>query len=77
MVLSSAAADGIGPEPLIQAYSGAADRTAIDAILAAHAGFSSPALAPAPPGLEALAAAKLRLGRAAVRWLERRQAGLA
>jgi thiamine kinase-like enzyme len=76
MVLSSAAADGIDPEPVVRTYSGAADRTAIDAILAAHAGFLlAGALAPAPPGLEAIAAAKRRLGRGAVRWLERRQTG--
>jgi hypothetical protein len=74
IVLSSAAADGIDPEPFIRTYASAADRTAIDAILVAHAGFLlAGGLAPAPPGLEAITAAKRRLGRGAVRWLERRR----
>ena len=78
MVLSSAAADGIDPEPFIRTYARMADRTAIDAILAAHAGFLlAGGLAPATPGLEAITAAKRRLGRGAVRWLERRRASAA
>ena len=47
---------------------------AVDAILAVHAGFLlAGGLLPVPPGLEAIAAAKRRLGRGAVEWLERRR----
>jgi len=74
MLLSSAAADGIDPEPFLQTYAAAADPFAVDAILAAHAGFLlAGGLLPIPPGLEAIAAAKCRLGRGAVAWLERRR----
>jgi len=46
----------------------------VDAILTAHAGFLlAGGLLPVPPGLEAIAAAKYRLGRGAVEWLERRR----
>jgi hypothetical protein len=41
--------------------------------LAAHAGYLlGGGLAPSPPGLEAIAEAKLRLGRGALDWLRRR-----
>jgi hypothetical protein len=74
MLLSSAAADGIDPEPFLAGYAAAADPFAVDAILAAHAGFLlAGGLLPVPPGLEAIAAAKSRLGRGAVDWLERRR----
>jgi Ser/Thr protein kinase RdoA (MazF antagonist) len=74
MLLSSAAADGIDPEPFLQTYAAAADPFAVDAILAAHAGFLlAGGLLPVPSGLEAIAAAKCRLGHGAVAWLERRR----
>ena len=46
---------------------------AVDAILAAHAGFLlRGGVSPKPPGLEAIAAIDLRLGLAALSWLHRR-----
>lgn len=73
-VLSSAAADGIDPEPYLPASS--YDPAELDAILTAHAGFClAGAVAPMPPGLEAIAAEKLRLGSGAVRWLRHRISG--
>jgi Ser/Thr protein kinase RdoA (MazF antagonist) len=73
-VLISAAADGIDPEPALRHCAAAPD--AVTAVLAAHAGFMfAGALSPAPPGLEAIAAAKLRLGLGGVRWLRRRVSG--
>jgi len=74
MLLSSAAADGIDPEPILATYAAAADPVAVDAILAAHAGFLlAGGLLSVSPGLEPIAAAKCRLGRGAVDWLERRR----
>jgi aminoglycoside phosphotransferase (APT) family kinase protein len=75
-LLSSAAADGIDPEPYLRAAPNEADRSGIDAILAAHGGFLlAGGLSPAPSGLEAIAAAKLQLGLGAVGWLEHRLTG--
>ena len=73
MLLSSAAADGIDPEPYLRTYAVGADPARVDAILAAHAGFLlAGGLASGPAGLDAIAAAKCRLGRGAVDWLQRR-----
>jgi hypothetical protein len=73
MLLSSAAADGIDPEPHLRTYAAAAEPAMVDAILAAHAGFLlAGGLVSAPTGLDAIAAAKCRLGRDAVDWLQRR-----
>jgi hypothetical protein len=80
IVLSSAATDGINPEPVLRNYAANADldEAAIDAVPAAHAGFLlSGALSPTPPGLAAIAAAKLHLGLGAVIWLQRRLASRA
>jgi hypothetical protein len=71
----SAAADGIDPEPLLHGRYAAvgADEPTVTGILAALAGFMvAGGLPPAPAGLEAIAAAKLRLGRGALGWLRRR-----
>jgi hypothetical protein len=69
-LLSSAAADGIDPEPYLVGNFPSED---LDAILTAHAGFLlAGGLAPMPPGLEAIAAEKLRLGLGAIHWLRRR-----
>ncbi|HEX6873962.1 MAG TPA: aminoglycoside phosphotransferase family protein [Micromonosporaceae bacterium] len=76
-LLSSAAADGLDPEPYV------VDRprqvqSCLDAILAAHAGFLlSGGLSVVPPGLEAIPKAKLRLGIGALSWLRRRMASRA
>jgi aminoglycoside phosphotransferase (APT) family kinase protein len=75
IVLSSAAADGIDPEPILGNHAETADLKpgTIDAILAAHAGFLlNGGLSPAPPGLEPVIEAKLRLGHGAVNWLQQR-----
>jgi Ser/Thr protein kinase RdoA (MazF antagonist) len=72
-VLSSAAADGIDPEPVLAAHPTGAPPEAVDAVLAAHCGFLlDGGLSGSTPGLEAIAAAKLRLGLGAVAWLRRR-----
>ena len=71
-ILSSAAADGIDPEPVLAART-ASEQTSIDAILAAHAGFLlAGGLSEAPPGLEAIPKAKLHLGAGALQWLRSR-----
>jgi len=75
VLLSCAAGDGIDPEPLLAFHAPGAEqeRAAVTAILAAHAGFLlAGGLAPAPPGLEAIAAAKLSLARGALSWLRSR-----
>lgn len=75
MVLSSAAADRIDPEPILagQPLTSGVEPHVIDAVLAAHAGFClAGELCPAPPGLEPIVDAKLRLGRGTVEWLARR-----
>jgi hypothetical protein len=75
LLLSSAAASGIDPEPILARQPQAAGikpRT-IDAVLGAHAGFClAGALLPAPPGLEPITEAKLGLGQAAITWLAQR-----
>jgi hypothetical protein len=78
LLLSSAASAGVDPEPILARQPLAADiePPAIDAVLAAHAGFClAGALLPAAPGLEPITEAKLSLGRATVEWLARRTAG--
>jgi hypothetical protein len=74
MVLASAAADGIDPEPLLRAQ---ADLQAevrgadVTGVLAAMTGFwLAGALEPIPADLAPIAAAKLHLGRGALRWLQ-------
>jgi hypothetical protein len=75
IVLSTAAADGIDPEPILRQdplTAGTAPHT-IDAVLAALAGFSANgALHPPVPGLEPITAAKRTLSRTAVAWLHHR-----
>jgi Ser/Thr protein kinase RdoA (MazF antagonist) len=69
-VLSSAAADGLDPEPFLP---GTAEPATIDAILAAHTGFLlAGGLSPPTPGLEAITAAKLHLAQGALTWLHHR-----
>jgi aminoglycoside phosphotransferase (APT) family kinase protein len=78
IVLASAAADGIDPEPLLCDPAGTAEPepAAVDAVLAAHAGFLlGGGLSAAPAGLEPIVEAKLRLGLGAVSWLRHRLAG--
>lgn len=78
LLLSSAAADGIDPEPILARQPLAAGiwLHVIDAVLAAHAGFClSGTLAPAPPGLAPIIEAKLGLARATIGWLARRVSG--
>jgi hypothetical protein len=75
LLLSSAAASGIDPEPILTSQPQAAgiEPRTIDAVLAAHTGFClAGALLPAPPGLEPIIEAKLSLGQAAITWLTRR-----
>jgi hypothetical protein len=75
MLLASAAADGIDPEPYLATApaTAAANPAELTGVLAAHAGFClAGALLPAEPGLEPIYAAKLELGTAALRWLRRR-----
>lgn len=77
LLLSSAASSGIDPEPILAREPLAADihPRAIDAVLAAHAGFCvAGALVPAPPELEPIIEAKLSLGLATINWLARRTA---
>jgi len=72
-LLSSAAADGLDPESVLASRAVPGTRDDLDAILAAHAGFLVlGGLSAMPPGLEAIATAKLRLGLGALAWLERR-----
>jgi hypothetical protein len=80
MVLASAAADGIDPEPLLRAQADVladvqADMRAADVtgVLAALTGFwLAGAVEPIPADLAPIAAAKLHLGRGALRWLQSR-----
>jgi Ser/Thr protein kinase RdoA (MazF antagonist) len=75
LVLASAAADGIDPDPILrrQALTADVEPRVIDAVVAAFAGFClAGGLAPAPAGLQAIVDAKLRLGRASLGWLVRR-----
>jgi Ser/Thr protein kinase RdoA (MazF antagonist) len=74
---SSAAAAGIDPEQLLaeSPVAAAAGPRAVDAILAAHAGFCvAGSLYEGPPELAPVIAAKAELGTAAVAWLRRRLA---
>jgi Ser/Thr protein kinase RdoA (MazF antagonist) len=75
MLLSSAAADGIDPEPLVQTHPVTADvePEIIDAVLAAYAGFwMAGGLTTLPAEFQPIADYKLRLGLGAIRWLDRR-----
>jgi hypothetical protein len=75
MLLASAVADGIDPEPFLLASWPTADVSphAIDGLLAAHAGSClNVALRPPEPGLEPIYSAKRVLGEAALAWLRRR-----
>jgi aminoglycoside phosphotransferase (APT) family kinase protein len=77
IVLSSAAADGIDPEPLLRGPAATAEPepAAVDAVLAAPAGFLlDGGLSPAPSGLAPIFEAKLHLGLGAVNWLQQRLA---
>lgn len=72
VLLSSVAADRLDPEPILRAHAvlSAIPRGTIDSILAAHAGFLlNGAVSATPPGLEAIAAAKLHIGLGALAWL--------
>jgi hypothetical protein len=76
-VLSSAAADGLDPEPIASDLADRFTPDSVDAVLAAHAGFClAGGVFPAPPGLQPIVETKLRLGLATVDWLRRRRAGL-
>lgn len=69
-VLTSAAADGIDPEPFVPAQLSPKDVTGV---LAALTGFwLGDVVRGAQPGLEPIAAAKLELGRGGLGWLRRR-----
>jgi aminoglycoside phosphotransferase (APT) family kinase protein len=75
LLLSTAAASGIDPDPILasQPLTAHIEPHTIDAVLAAHAGFCLVgALLPAPPGLEPITDAKLALGRSATKWLQQR-----
>ncbi len=75
MLLSSAAASAIDAEPILrkQPLAAGTEPHTIDAVLAAHAGFClAGALSPPPPGLQPVADAKIRIGRAAIEGLARR-----
>ncbi|HVQ93508.1 MAG TPA: phosphotransferase [Mycobacteriales bacterium] len=75
ITLSSAAAGGVDPEPLMREHQTGrgVDPLAVTAVLAAHAGFCvAGALTPPTPGLEPITAAKQHLGHGALAWLEQR-----
>src|SRR5262249_15080126 len=74
-VLASAGDAGIDLDPLLagQSVTAGAEPGALDAVLAALTGFwLAGGLAELPPALKPIAAAKLRLGRGALSWLQRR-----
>src|SRR5580704_13970008 len=78
MVLASAAADGLDPDPVLrtQPVTTAVDEADVTGVLAALTGFwLAGALNSMPPGLGPIAAAKLHLGRGALWWLQRRLPG--
>lgn len=78
LLLASAVADGVDPEPFLATSlpTAHADPLAIDGLIAAQAGFClRDALRPPEPGLEPIHAAKLELGLAALTWLARRLGG--
>lgn len=74
VLLSSAAADGIDPEPFaIDGINGMNGMNGLDGILAANAGFLlAGGLSEPWPGLEAITTMKLHLGTGALTWLQRR-----
>jgi hypothetical protein len=74
-VLASAGDSGIDLEELLasQSVTAGAEPGALDAVLAGLTGFwLAGGLAELPPALKPIAAAKLRLGRSALSWLQRR-----
>jgi hypothetical protein len=78
LLLASAVADGIDPEPFLAAspLTAGVDSRTIDGLIAAQAGFClAGAMYPPQPGLEPILAAKLDLGLAALTWLARRLEG--
>lgn len=78
MVLSTAAWHGIDPEPYVEAHplTARVDVQAVDAVLAAHAGFClRGGLGPVPEGLEPIRDYKLGVGLATLNWLKRRLDG--
>jgi hypothetical protein len=78
IVLASGAADGLDPDPVLRAQpvATAVDDADVTGVLAALTGFwLAGALDSMPPGLGPIAAAKLHLGRGALRWLRRRWPG--
>jgi hypothetical protein len=75
MVLASAAADGIDPEPILPACNALAStgQASVDAVLTALTGaWLAGGIAFMQPGLEPIGLAKLHLGLGALRWLRRR-----
>jgi hypothetical protein len=75
LLLASAVADGVDPEPFLAAspVTATLDPRAVDGLIAAQAGFClNGAMYPPEAGLEPIFAAKLKLGLAALTWLERR-----
>jgi hypothetical protein len=75
LLLASAVADDVDPEPFVASSPLTADVDArlIDGLLAAQAGFClGDATRPPEAGLEPIRAAKLELGLAALSWLRRR-----
>jgi hypothetical protein len=75
MFLTSVSADGIDPEPIVASHvlTSQLQRGIVDGVLAAIAGFLvCDSLYPAPPGLEPIIQAKMRIGLGALGWLERR-----
>jgi Phosphotransferase enzyme family len=73
--LTSAAAEGIDPEPVLRRHfpGAGSEWTRWTAVLAAHTGFLlAGALAPPAPGLEAITDAKRHLATGGLRWLRQR-----
>lgn len=78
LLLASAVADGVDPEPFLAESPLTADIAprSITALIAAQAGFClAGAMHQPEPGLEPICAAKLELGLAALTWLTRRLGG--
>jgi thiamine kinase-like enzyme len=74
-VLSTAAWQGIDPEPFVATHplTAGVDVRVIDGVLAAQAGFYvTGTLGPVEPGTEPIRDYKLGLGRAVLAWLRRR-----
>jgi hypothetical protein len=74
-VLSTAAWQGIDPEPFVATHplTAGVDARAIDGVLAAQASFCvAGTLGPVEPDMEPIRHYKLGLGRAVLAWLKRR-----